>query len=285
MEILGEFPVVFHIGFHKTGTTWLQNSYFADGDSFNLLSDAARPWDDPILRQLIATSNADFNRETLEHLIQLKYKKNKLNIISAERLSGHPISGGHDAQQIAERIHSRPAKDRIVITTRQVNSFCGSVYKQMIREGYCGTANTFFLGGHWKTLGTTKDYFLQEKTITFYKNKFGDENVLVLSFEEFKKDKLSYIKKLNDFLGIQINDSSFMEGEKLINPSFSNRRIRALRILNRVRKTELNPFPLIHIGSTTAIGLSRIFAVFFSNTELTSQHVLREFIGRSLQRE
>ena len=36
--------IYFHIGFHKTGTTWLQNKLFLNTEHFNLINNHTQPW-------------------------------------------------------------------------------------------------------------------------------------------------------------------------------------------------------------------------------------------------
>jgi len=47
--------LAFHIGCHKTGTTWLQQTYFNHHPDIQLLADPSKPWDNPFLRYLVAT--------------------------------------------------------------------------------------------------------------------------------------------------------------------------------------------------------------------------------------
>lgn len=45
--------IYFHIGLHKTGSTWLKKNLFSNLEYFNLLNDYVRPWEDPIIKKLI----------------------------------------------------------------------------------------------------------------------------------------------------------------------------------------------------------------------------------------
>ena len=51
----------FHIGFHKTATTFLQKNIFSNKKTFNLLNNYKTPWDDEIIRYLVLTPYHKFN--------------------------------------------------------------------------------------------------------------------------------------------------------------------------------------------------------------------------------
>jgi hypothetical protein len=276
LEVLEDIPLVFHIGMHKTGTTWLQNSYFSKNKDFNLLNDTIEPWNDDLLKEIISVDELDFNIQKVRKIIKSRFKDDVINIVSAERLSGHPVSGGYDMEKIANRISKISSKIKILITTREVNSFIKSVYKQMVREGYCGTDHDFLFNNNWKTINTSKDYFLQKKIQDIYKEIFKPSNVLTLTFEEFKSNKKEFITKIENFLEL-LNKFDDKKTLKLVNKSYSNKRIRAVRVLNKFRKTELNPFPIINIGSKLVFIISKPLAVLFSNKELINNSTLIKY--------
>ena len=64
-------------------------------------------------------------------------------------------------------------------------------------------------------------------------------------------------------ISIEENDQS-----TFINKTYSNRRIRSIRFLNKFRKTEFNRFPLIELNKKTITILSRVFSYFYTNKKL-----------------
>lgn len=265
--------LVFHIGHHKTGTTWLQRNYFEGTAEFNLLNSYIAPWDDELCQALISTNDSNLSKK----IIDQRSKSDKVNVITAERLSGHPISGGYDMENIANCILDISADSKIIISTRSPDSFISSVYHQMIREGYRGKFNDFLYENHWKTAGPKKDYFSQKKILSKYIDLFGADNVLVLSFEEFKQNKKSYITKLNNFLevDIRLDDSLFKE---LVGKMGSDKKSKAIRFLNRYRRTEYNQYPSMVLNEGLLKFLTKLLASLYSNKTLIDKDLITKYL-------
>lgn len=270
--------IVFHIGFHKTGTTWLQKQYFSNPNYFHVINNYAQPWNDELMQNIINVDSFSFNIEKVKEFITTRSSKELINVITAERLSGHPISGAYDAKDIAYRLNKIEPKAKVIVTTREPKSFIVSVYKQMVREGFCGSSHDFLFKNNWKTSNRSRSYFLQEEIINTYKSVFGKDNVLILSFNEFKKDKKTYISKIESFLNIK---TSTIKDEKdtLINEAFSNKRMRTIQKLNKFRKTEYNPYPIINIGRKGVFFLSKLFAFLFSNKPIINNNNLDNYLN------
>jgi hypothetical protein len=259
--------IYFHIGFHKTGTTWLQQKVFLNTDHFNLLNDHIKPWNDKLISYLVTSHPSDFQSDTLLQIIKPRIKKNKINIVSAERLSGHPYSAGFDTEAIAEKIYKTFPKAKIIIVSRDKKSFIYSSYKQLVKRGYPGNFTNYVNSHNWFFPTHTKFYFEHKNTINLYKDIFGTSNILNLEFQCFQKSKNEFLNSISRFLQIEIsieeNDQS-----TFINKTYSNRRIRSIRFLNKFRKTEFNRFPLIELNKKTITILSRVFSYFYTNKKL-----------------
>ncbi|RLD39205.1 MAG: hypothetical protein DRI74_01575 [Bacteroidetes bacterium] len=257
--------ITFHIGFHKTATSWMQQVYFSQHTELELINNFTEPWNDPFISYLI-NPELPFSKKKCASLFSRVTKDNKQKnlVISAERLSGHPISGGCDNIQIAERIKDCFPEARIIIIKREPRSAIESVYKQVVSEGYVGTLYQFVTTNTWKTKGPSINYFKSDILIKTYINLFGSQKVLVLEYEDFLKDKQAFIKNIDLFLQV-LNKNSISKNSKIINKSLQNKRIRALRILNYFRSTDIYPNPFIKFHSEFIFKLSRIFSPLFSN--------------------
>ena len=270
--------ILFHIGFHKTGSTWLQQKYFSNSSNFNLINNSVEPWKDILIKNIVSNTSDDININELSQSFKSLCIPNKINVVSAERLSGHPISGGYDALSIANNLYTLYPKAKILIVKRDAISFTKSVYKQMIVEGYAGTANEFLSGNNWKTCGPKQQYFLQDKTIRTYEGIFGAENVLTLGFENFVSNKKEFINDIEQFLNIKTKFNDNLH-EEVINRTFSNKRLKALRLLNVFRKTEINRFPAINLGDFLTIKASRIISILFSNSPIIKDKTVQAFFS------
>lgn len=253
--------IYIHIGHHKTATTFLQE-VFKRNDSINIMNDTVAPWDDELIRSLVLEKH--FSKEKVVQVSSKRYLKNKVNIISAERLSGHPYSCGYDSTEILERIKSCFPNAKVLITKRNPESFKTSVYKQMVKEGYPGKFENFIDDRQWKALQYRNKYFEQTPLINSYKSQFTE--VKILEFENLIDDQDEFLNDLMQFIGVKLNHINI--SKKRVNPTWKTRRIKALRTINYFRKTELNKFPIINIGDKAARQLSIIFQIFYSNKSI-----------------
>ena len=165
-------------------------------------------------------------------------------MVSAERLSGHPFSGGYDSYKIAERINKCFPQARIVCVIRNQVDMLSSVYKQLVKEGYLGTCTALFKSSQWKGVAFSKCMYEYDLLIKKYYSLFSKENVLILLHELLQEDVKSFIRDLAFFIGV---DSNFTPSNlnKAVNVGRTVKGIATQRFLNHFRKSELNPFPLI----------------------------------------
>jgi hypothetical protein len=253
----------FHIGFHKTGSTWLQKNLFSNIEYFNLLNNYAEPWTDVLISYLIQTNINEFDSLHFRNLVLKNYKTNKINIVSAERISGHPFSGGYDSLSLAKKIKKSFPDAKIIIVKREINSFKLSCYKQQISRGYPGTFSQFFKN-NW-ILPPKSEFYFDHKNITdIYKSQFT--NVLELEFEKFINDKTNFLNLLFTFLKINIETSFFLK-QPIANKTKTNRRLRSIRFFNKFNRSEYNDFPILTLNSKLLNLLSFSMSFLFSNRE------------------
>lgn len=255
--------IYFHIGFHKTGTTWLQNEVFLNTGYFNLLNNHIKPWDDILIDYLVTSNPNDFEPAKLFEIVNQRIKKDKINIISAERLSGHPYSGGYDSRFIAEKIYKTFPKAKIIIVTRDYKSLTISTFKQIVKQGYPGSFNNYVNNNNWFLPRPSKFYFKNDNTVKLYKDLFNPNDILVLNFNTFKDHKKKYLDLIAAFFGISLSLNKGQQN-KIINKAYSNQRIRAMILLNKFRKTEYNQFPLIVLNKKVINIMSKIISPLFS---------------------
>lgn len=221
--------LLIHIGYHKTGTTWLQNELFtAENEFFIPVSNRGR--DHSTLApsfieskdgQLLSPycTNEKLIRERLNKILKkTDFDNEKIPVISSERLSGNPHSSGFDSKVIAERIQNFFPKAKILIVIREQSSWLLSNYFQYLTAG--GTHHLK------KYLNTKYDglrpgfspYHIQfHHLIKDYQSRFGKENVLVIPYEIFKNDPPLFLKTLGDFVGKDLYNSTQPNFKKIYN--------------------------------------------------------------------
>jgi hypothetical protein len=243
---------LFHIGYHKTGTSWLQQVYFPAHPSLRLVCDPYQPWEDPFLQSVIGLHDRKFDcHQSVNHLdrqVSAKgpWRQDDVPVISAERLSGHPYSGGYDSFWIAERIRACSKDALILCVVRNQVDMITSVYKQLVLEGYPACLKRWLESRHWKGAGF--DYSLYEYDLLAkkYLSLFESERVCILPYELMCLDRPTFLKRICDFVGIP--EIVAPSPDRIVHPSLPNRNLFLFRLLNHFRRSELNPFPLVTVS-------------------------------------
>lgn len=245
--------VVFHLGFHKTGSSWLQSVYFQDHPEIVLLNNYQQPWNDPFLSYLITTQETHFDvdqcRQAFDLLrenVQSKNNDERLLMVSAERLSGHPYSGGYDRAQILKRLKAAFPSAQVLLVIRNQLDAIASVYKQLVAEGCTASLDALLLEDRWKTCGFSRSYWDYFEYVDLARKIFGSDGVKVLCYEQMRSDMNGFLRKLCDDLKISYFQTE--ESGKIVNPSLPDRSINLLRRMNHLRQSELNPQPAIKLN-------------------------------------
>ena len=268
---------VFHIGHHKTATTWLQKNYFSQHPQLNMVTPYIRPWQDDLLSYLIGSSQRTFDETHCREILKSKLKhvnQDLMPVVSAERLSGHAFSGGYDSLSIAERIHSCTPDAKIIIAIRNQVDMIRSMYIQLIKEGYVGRVADILNNQRWKSTAFSLDFLEYDVLISKYIDLFSAEHVLVLVYEDLAQDPNAYNTAVSEFLNIEPLENHDLSKE---NRSPQNHRIRAKRLMNHYRVSELHPFPLIKLPKAMMKRLAKWLSVFYSKEDVLSAQEI-EFI-------
>ena len=271
--------IVFHIGYHKTGTSWLQKIYFPKHPNIHLISNSQKPWDDPFLSYLIGSPDRKFDYRHCRNLLRKQIsncacEENDVYLISSERLSGHPFSGGYDNFRIAERLRMCVEDAKILCVIRNQIDMIRSVYKQLISEGYTGDITSFLHTKSWDTASFDLSFYEYDLLIKKYQNLFGTKNVYTVCYEKMVYDIGRFLSDICQFINIpnfQISDELL---KKMINKkSGLSKVLKFTRFLNYFTKTELNPFPLIPLFTINNYKLrSRI--IYWSGKFLKQNDIL-----------
>lgn len=285
-KLLRTPQIVFHVGLHKTGTTWLPRGYFSEHPEITMLSKSEEPWNDRLLNYLIQTREGKFNpencRKMLFGLIK-KYSQENLNyVISAERLSGHPFSGGYGSFKIADRIKLAFPESKIIIVLRNQEEMLLSVYRQLVLEGYMGKFKDLINSVGWKTPVFSKGFFEYDLLVEKYISLFGKNNILILFFEELKISPNNFVAKINNFINLSSFQPSNINIKAHLTPDI--RFIRAQRVVNKFRKSEYNMFPFVSFSNYFQRYLKKVislFLVFFKDNHEFNTDWIRDYYSES----
>lgn len=236
---------VFHIGFHKTGTSYLQVEIF---EKYHDVFYRIRQRD--IFDFLIYPDPLEFSSAGSQSFVNEHVEKASLNnqipVFSNERLSGALHFGGFDSVEIANRIKHCSPQGKIIIGIREQAEMIYSAYSQYVRAIGSYSLKEYLIppGKKNKTL-FHMSYLEYHRLLKLYIDLFGRENVLILPYEFLKSNRIEYLKSVLNFLDIDYLKSTVSEREGIV----VNRSLKpsVLSIKKRI-----NPFILqnhMHVGS------------------------------------
>lgn len=238
-----------HIGYHKTATTWLQRQLFNNSDA-NFQRFFSK---DDIRDYIIRPNSLYFD----DHKVKDYYNSLvpddsiKVSVVSSERLSGHPHSGGYDSKEIADRLYKIFPNGKILIVIREPKNAIASCYLQYIKFGGTCSVKDYLtppqIGSSIVPLFNF-DHFNYIKLIEYYLKLFNKENVLVLPYELFKKSPNDFCSQIINFAGA--NKLEELPYEEITHKRLSTFGSSLARHFNKVfAKTTLNPSAIDLAGS------------------------------------
>jgi hypothetical protein len=250
-------PILVHIGYHKTATNWLQRMFFDNAETgYKWLG--KRPDTHPVWRLVLERPlefDADDVRRDFDPLVQKAEEKGLLPVMSLERLSGHPFSGGHDSKQIADRLRGVFPDSRVLIVIREQRTMIASTYTQYVKAGGAWSLPEFLdppKKQNWRVPWFDFRHFEYDHLIRYYHSLWGAENVLVLPYERFARDGRGFVEEIARFAGRPVPEEVLerLPYNRRWNQSPSALTVAALRRLNRFTpRTELNPVPVLQSHS------------------------------------
>lgn len=247
-------PVAVHIGYHKTASTWLQRGVFPHHERLHPYV-AGRVWNDPFLRCIVAESDGEFDTERARAayengLLRLgSLGPSDVVVVSAERLSGHAASGGYDTFRIAERLRGALPEARVLIVVRSQIDMIESEYRQLVGEGYPGRISSLWSSDRWKATAFDLGHYEYDGLVREYQDRFGAEQVAVFTYEGIVADRSRFLDRLADFLGVTAFALAADGNAGEVHPGLPNRGLGIVRALNHLRRSELNRFPIVDLGT------------------------------------
>ena len=279
-------PPVFHIGYHKTATSWMQQRLFMPAHGYRQLAGHAQ-----VFEHIVQPHGLHFDAGAMQALIAKgmeTLQSGEVPVISSEILSAHPFQGGHESDVYADRIKAIAPHARILITIRNQMKILPSVYMQYLLRGGTMPCDLFFEGtdvpGYF---GFTPRHFEYDLLVTYYQQLFGTANVVVTTQEGLKADMEGWSRALADRLEASCYNGLTPEAHMVYAPSYPEYGVGLMRRMNHVQASTLNPTPIIKLG-TTPHGLYRLAGAALRRPPLKSllkdyrpvtRHVARTFAG------
>lgn len=249
-------PPVFHIGYHKTATSWMQAHLFMPAHGYRQLAGHAQ-----VFEHIVQPHGLHFDAGAMQALITKGMEglqSGEVPVVSSEILSAHPFQGGHESDVYADRIKAIAPDARILITIRNQMKILPSVYMQYLLRGGTMPFDLFFEGtdapGYF---GFTPRHFEYDLLVAHYQRLFGAENVVVRTQEGLIRDMEGWSQALSQRLGAGLFDGLTEAARGVYAASYPEYGVGLLRRMNHVQASTLNPTPIVKLG-TTPNGLYRL---------------------------
>lgn len=227
---------IVHIGYHKTGSTWLRRQVFpgVQGATF-----ARGPIFFALMRNL--TEEDNFYDSTFRAAVA---ETGERVLLSYESLaSGHPFDPTIDPDRIADRLVALAPDARIVLFTREREALARSVYAHYVQVGGCVSRERF------EETKLARGYLDIDAAVERYRSRF--EHVLVLPYEQLRADRNECIARIESFADVRFVITGETRRE---NVSVYGWRLAVLREWNRVfRSSAYHPNPPLPLAGAATM--------------------------------
>lgn len=256
---------VIHVGFPRTGTTWVQVDFLPKVKNLACLGKPYLAGKEfrCLLNQFVGENALEFSgnnyRKDFENHIQRKknyIKANRVKIISFELLTGELFSD-HNAKEFADRIKETFGSMKILVTIREQSAMIESLYRYYVMAGGNLHIREFLYSRKSIATDIFKNQLLFRKfrydKYFFYLEKlFGKNKIKLLPFELLEKSPIEFAKEFLDFCGVGLPEFQTVKTKKR-RASHSFAGVSALRLFNQIVSTPWSdsPFfrPLDHFYS------------------------------------
>ena len=247
-ESLSPRPILLHVGYHKTATTWLQKLVFLPEFHFWPVMNHKEIFD-----TVIAPHGLDFDpapvRKMIAERVAAAPAGAAVDVISLEVLSGLPFTGGRESDDLARRLKAIVPEARILLTIREQHAIIASVYMQYLLRAGTQSPEAFFDGtpydGYFAFSARNFEY---DRLIGLYQDLFGPEQVLALPQEMIARDQAAAVDLLSRFSGNTPLAEAGWTPVRERGLSYPQYAVPLLRRTNYFRREAMNLNPMIDLG-------------------------------------
>jgi len=235
-----------HVGYPKSGSTWLQNNIFPNIPNLCILNPIDTSLGLFFLDEFVFDNHLQFDKSLFINKFR-DYTSSNLNCtnnsilgISEENLLGD-VFNGKDVKLLAEKIKYTFGSPQILFILRSQPSLIISTYSQYVFHGGTLSFNNYI--NNYNTEGWRLFHKLNfNLTIKLYAEVFGHNNLNIYFLEDIVADP----KKLNSFFSkfdIELNESCLSSSNKSRNKGFSFRESHLRRHFNKfsIRLNQIIP--------------------------------------------
>lgn len=238
--------LLIHVGYPKTGTTWLQSVLFTPGFGYHQILDqraayklfvASHPFDADADDQA-----AEFQRRLAETDPGL------VPVLSSENLMGDFFRGAVAAPAHLRRLHALHPDGRVLIFIRNQLSLLPSVYMQYLRQGGAEAASRLFSDDfEMNATGFDLRQIEYDRYVELSRAVFGPGRVRVFTQEGLARDPVGTARAIAEFAGAPTEVGS-AERRGPVNVGAAEFAAPALRRINHLRSGALKRDPVLDLG-------------------------------------
>jgi len=231
--------IVFHIGYHKTGTTFLQHKIFSQHNEIIYLGQPFSNQDiDDYFYEFKNCHEIEFNylvfRRRFFNLLSCysdEVLSEKILLVSLESLHSGFEWFGRDIVTMSHRLNKTFPSAKIIFGIRKQNSYTLSNYKEYILHGGKMKFNDFLYNSFYFSR-CLKPKLCYDKVVSLYEKLFG-VNLYVYSFEIFFNSIDKGTEDLLVFIGVKNNINININNEKIYE-GMSDTSVTMLRFFNLI---------------------------------------------------
>lgn len=278
--------VTFHIGYHKTATTWMQKRLFLAQNGFQVAADHV-----DVFEHVVKPNPFYFDPEALRARIvkaQEAAGPQDSVIISSELLVGHPYDGARGGDVYARRLKEIWPEARILVSIRTQLKMLPSVYMHHVAFGGTQHHADFFAGPkEIEHFGFDPHHFEYDRLIGLYHDLFGAENVMVVPQEALLSDMEQTARNIAGFT--QNSRFAGLDAKAMAkaSPSYPEYAAPVLRRINHFQRSPLNPAPLLPLGTRPGLAYrgvgylarSKVMRRLIRSQKPVSDYVKAHFAG------
>lgn len=234
--------VYLHLGYPKTGTTFLQQEYFTDIQNIYYVTQK-KLWDSGFLDIILDDCIIDKQEKYNEILKSWKTEAgNKPLFVSYEGLMGNVLTGMQNFHLISDRLKATKFEFKILLTIRNQERIVDSLYLQYIHQGGALSFENFMRLPAKSPIRLSLNVFNYHLVYEKLQQTFGQGQVSVMPFEALKdyNDLNIYLSEYFE-LKIEIDKVDFQKR----NVGLTGWPFHLLRFFNRFLSSWVSPNAII----------------------------------------
>jgi len=233
--------VIVHVGLHKTGTTWLQESVFRRIDEHSVVYSEDRGL---IRGNFVLPSHGVFSqttvRDSLSDLLSHAADAGLPLLLSDESLAGFPFGHRFSREVALSRIHETFPNAQILVTIREQRALLRSYYGHYIRGGGTASLADFLAqpeadkANVWDPI-VDLDFFDYDALRLMLESLFERDRVMIVPMEWMLAKPAEFLSQLERRLTVTLPPSLAPASGKVVNPAWSPLAFEVARYANHLQ--------------------------------------------------